>query len=97
MKSVKAKENSVKKTIAKGVKGGTGGGGGSKGGPNSGKKSAHGSSFVKTIKAIKDKELLPCIVFAFSRAKTVELAESLEGNFDFTDVNTKSIIRRFIK
>lgn len=86
----------MKKVVAKGQKGGTSGGGGGKG-PNNNQKTKHSSAFIKTIKTIKEKELLPCIVFAFSRAKTVELAESLEGNFDFTDVNTKSIIRRFIK
>jgi len=97
MKADKAKEAGGKKAIARAQKGGTGGGGGNSKGPNNSQKSKSSGAFIKTIKCIKDKELLPCIVFAFSRAKTVELAESLEGNFDFTDVNTKSIIRRFIK
>jgi superfamily II RNA helicase len=61
----------MKKVLAKSKKSAnTGGGGGGGRGPNSGKASGTQSAFYKTIKAIKDKELLPCIVFAFSQAKT---------------------------
>jgi superfamily II RNA helicase len=68
----------MKKVLAKSKKSANQGGGGGGRGPNSGKASGTQSAFYKTIKGIKDKELLPCIVFAFSQAKTFQLAESLE-------------------
>jgi antiviral helicase SKI2 len=42
-------------------------------------------------------KLLPIIVFAFSRAGCLELAESLEPMISFTDGYTKGIIMKFIK
>ncbi len=96
--SIKAKEKSIKKTLAKQTKAANSGGGGkSMRGPNAGIKAKTNSAFNKCIKTIYEGELLPCIAFTFSRPKTVELAENLESNFDFTDVKTKGIIRRFIK
>jgi superfamily II RNA helicase len=69
----------MKKVLAKSKKSAnTGGGGGGGRGPNAGKPTGMQSGFFKTIKAVKEKELLPCIVFAFSQAKTFTLAESLE-------------------
>ena len=41
--------------------------------------------------------LLPCIVFAFSRAGLVKYAEELDPQIDFTDGYTKGLIRKFIK
>lgn len=42
-------------------------------------------------------KLLPCIVFAFSRAGTFELAAGLDPGVDFTDGYTKGLIRKFVK
>lgn len=42
-------------------------------------------------------KLLPCIVFAFSRAGTFQFAEGLDPQMDFTDGYTKGLIRKFIK
>lgn len=42
-------------------------------------------------------KLLPCIVFAFSRQGTFDLAEGLDQTMDFTDGYTKGLIRKFIK
>jgi superfamily II RNA helicase len=42
-------------------------------------------------------KLLPCIVFAFSRQGTFDLAEGLDPTMDFTDGYTKGLIRKFIK
>ena len=42
-------------------------------------------------------KLLPCIVFTFSRAGTLQLAEGLDPSLDFTDGYTKGLIRKFIK
>ena len=71
-------------------------------GPNTGggQKSASGkkkSNFEKTLLAIQDQNLLPSIVFTFSRAGTSQYAEDLDPQIDFTDGYTKGIIKKFIK
>jgi superfamily II RNA helicase len=42
-------------------------------------------------------KLLPIIVFQFSKAGCLELAESLEPQISFTDGFTKGQIMKFIK
>lgn len=94
-KAIKAKENSVKKAIAKTMKS-SGGKGASAGGGQqvNGKKK---SNFEKTLLAVQKMNLLPCIVFTFSRAGTSQYAEELDPQIDFTDGYTKGLIRKFIK
>lgn len=41
--------------------------------------------------------LLPSIVFAFSRAGTFQYAQELDPLIDFTDGYTKGLIKKFIK
>ena len=41
--------------------------------------------------------LLPSIVFTFSRAGTFQYAEELDSQIDFTDGYTKGLIKKFIK
>ena len=91
-KALKAKENSVKKVCTKAMKGGKASTGG--GQPGQKKKS---SVFQKTLEAIQRDKLLPCIVFAFSRAGTVKYAEELDPTIDFTDGFKKGLIKKFIK
>jgi superfamily II RNA helicase len=67
-KSLKAKEASIKKIVAKSTK--EAGGQGGKG-PNN--KAKH-SGFQKALLNIQKMKLLPTIVFAFSRAGCLELA-----------------------
>lgn len=95
-KAIKAKEGAMKKMAAKHT-GGSASGGGQGNGPNSGQSKKKANSFEKTLKAIEKMKLLPCIVFAFSRAGTLKYAEDLDPSFDFTDGYTKGLIRKFIK
>jgi len=81
----------MKKMLAKH----TGGGGGQ--GPNQGSNKKKNASFQKTLEEIQKMKLLPCIVFAFSRQGTFDLAEGLDPTMDFTDGYTKGLIRKFIK
>ena len=69
-------------------------GGGQPGGQGNKKRS---SVFQKTIEAVQREGLLPCIVFAFSRAGTIQYAEELDPTIDYTDGYTKGLIKKFIK
>lgn len=88
----------MKRMLAKQTKtsnsGGAGGGGQ---GPNSGRDKHKQSSFNKTLLQIQKLQLLPCIVFAFSRAGTLTLAQGLDSTVDFSDGYTKGLIRKFVK
>ncbi len=55
------------------------------------------SNFEKTLLAVQKMNLLPSIVFTFSRAGTFQYAEELDAQIDFTDGYTKGIIKKFIK
>lgn len=97
-KANKAKEGAMKKVIAKNSGGSAGASGGhGKSGPNSGQEKKKANSFEKTLQAIEKMKLLPCIVFAFSRAGTLKYAEALDPTIEFTDGYTKGLIRKFIK
>lgn len=54
-------------------------------------------NFQKALLNIQRMKLMPIIVFAFSRAGCLELAESLEPQISFTDGFTKGLIMKFIK
>ena len=70
--------------------------GGGSGGNQPGQKK-RASTFQKSLEAVQREGLLPCIVFAFSRAGTVKYAEELDPSTDFTDGYTKGLIKKFIK
>jgi superfamily II RNA helicase len=72
-------------------------GGGGEPGPNQGGNKKKTAAFQKTLDEIQKMKLLPCIVFAFSRQGTFDLAEGLDPTMDFTDGYTKGLIRKFIK
>ena len=65
-KAIKAKESSMKKMLSKQTNNANSGGSG----PNQGATKQKQSSFNKTLLEIGKMNLLPCIVFAFSRAGT---------------------------
>lgn len=84
--------------LAKNTGGSSGGQGGQgKGGPNQGAAKKKTNSFQKTLESIEKMKLLPCIVFAFSRAGTFQFAEGLDQSIDYADGYTKGLIRKFIK
>lgn len=89
-KAINAKEAAMKKVLAKNTNGGGKG-------PNQGGGKKKSNSFQKTLEQIEKMKLLPCIVFAFSRAGTFTFAEGLDPSIDFTDGYTKGLIRKFIK
>lgn len=86
-----AKEASIKKVAGNAQKQANSGGKG----PNVAKKKYQ--NFQKALLNIQRMKLLPIIVFAFSRAGCLELAESLEPQISFTDGFTKGLIMKFIK
>ena len=88
-----AKEASLKKVANNAQKHANAGGGN---GPNMGAKKKY-QNFQKALLSIQKMKLLPMIVFAFSRAGCLELAESLEPQISFTDGFTKGLIMKFIK
>ena len=77
-KAIKAKEGAMKKMTAKHAGGSASQGGGQGKGPNSGQDKKKANSFEKTLASIHKMKLLPCIVFAFSRAKVVQMAQDVD-------------------
>lgn len=77
-KAIRAKEGAMKKMTAKHAGGSASQGGGQGKGPNSGQDKKKANSFEKTLASIHKMKLLPCIVFAFSRAKVVQMAQDVD-------------------
>lgn len=90
-KALMAKEGAIKKIVVNATKAANSQGKG----PNANKKKY--ANFQLTLLNIQKMKLLPIIVFQFSKAGCLELAESLEPQISFTDGFTKGQIMKFIK
>jgi superfamily II RNA helicase len=95
-KALKAKENALKAVTAKAIKN-QGGGGGSGDGPNSQKKSNNFKKFTDTVRAVAREGLLPCVVFCFSKAQTMDVPKQMDEKLEFTDGYEKGQIKSFLK
>jgi superfamily II RNA helicase len=67
-------------------------------GPNSQKQtSSLFEGFFKNLRKVKMMNLLPCIVFFFSRAKVEDLAEEIDAQMNFIEDSERKRIKEFKK
>jgi len=73
-------------------------GGGSGGGPNSKNSGLNKfDAFFKSLKEVKDLELLPCVVFFFSKAQVENLAREAQDRLNFIGDAERKCIKDFKK
>lgn len=71
------------------------------GGPRNTKHNTNDSdkykNFHKNLRVLSKEKLLPCIVFAFSKVKCEEFAQSIYEYMDYTTGKEKGEIKKFLK